>query len=51
MTLCPVALVTGCKNCPVVALCPLKTVIGDYQKPQAPTSPADPVKPDGKGGQ
>ena len=33
MTLCPIALVAGCKNCPAVTICPLKSVIGDYQKP------------------
>lgn len=33
MTLCPIALVAGCKKCPVVTACPLKSVIGDYQKP------------------
>lgn len=32
MTLCPVALAAGCKKCPVVSVCPLKTVIGDYPK-------------------
>ena len=34
MTLCPVALVSGCKNCLAVSICPLKTVLGDYQKPE-----------------
>ena len=33
MTLCPIALVSGCKSCLAVSMCPLKTVIGDYQKP------------------
>lgn len=32
MTLCPIALVASCKQCPVVSVCPLKTVIGDYPK-------------------
>ena len=32
MTLCPVALASSCKKCPVVSVCPLKTVIGDYPK-------------------
>jgi len=41
MTVCPVALAVGCKKCPVFAVCPLKSVIGD----QAPKSPPDPVKP------
>ena len=33
MTLCPIALVAGCKKCPAVTVCPLKSAIGDYQKP------------------
>lgn len=32
MTLCPIALVAGCKKCPAVTMCPLKSVIGDYPK-------------------
>ena len=41
MTLCPVALMTGCQKCPIVTACPLKSVIGDYQKPEnaPPKSP------------
>jgi hypothetical protein len=31
MTLCPIALAVGCKKCPVFAVCPVKTVIGDYR--------------------
>ncbi|HEX8739463.1 MAG TPA: hypothetical protein VF925_04905 [Casimicrobiaceae bacterium] len=31
MTLCPVAVAVGCKKCPVFAICPLKTIIGDYR--------------------
>jgi hypothetical protein len=34
MTLCPIALVAGCKKCPAFAVCPLKAVIGDYQEPE-----------------
>jgi hypothetical protein len=34
MTVCPVALAVGCKKCPIFAVCPLKSVIGD-QKPAA----------------
>jgi len=34
MTLCPIALVVGCKKCPAFTICPLKGVIGDYQKPE-----------------
>ena len=33
MTLCPIAIAVGCKKCPVVSACPLKSVIGDYKKP------------------
>ncbi len=38
MTLCPVALAVGCRKCPLVNMCPGKTVIGDY-KPDAPAEP------------
>lgn len=38
MTLCPIALAVGCKKCPVFAVCPLKTVIGDYMKEERPQS-------------
>jgi len=31
MTVCPIAIVSGCKKCPVFRICPLKTVIGDYR--------------------
>ena len=30
MTLCPIALVSGCVKCPMFSVCPLKTVIGNY---------------------
>ena len=33
MTLCPIALVVGCKKCPAFSICPLKGVIGDYKAP------------------
>ena len=32
MTVCPVALAVGCVKCPIVKLCPLKEVLGDYKK-------------------
>ena len=35
VTLCPIALVSGCKKCPAFSMCPLKGVIGDY-KEEAP---------------
>jgi hypothetical protein len=49
MTLCPVALAAGCKKCPVVSVCPLKTVIGDYPKTDASADKADDKK-SGQGG-
>ena len=32
MTLCPIALVIGCKKCPLFKICPVKEVIGNYKK-------------------
>lgn len=37
MVLCPVALAVGCRKCPVFAVCPLKSVIGD--QPPADVTP------------
>lgn len=39
MTLCPIAIVASCAKCPVVGVCPLKTIIGDAPK-AAPTKTA-----------
>jgi len=41
MTICPIAVVAGCRKCPVHAVCPLKTVLGDAgkQPPSASTKP------------
>lgn len=36
MTLCPIAIVSGCKKCPAFSVCLLKGVIGDYKKPEEP---------------
>lgn len=36
MTLCPIALVVGCKKCPALKICPLTRVIGDM--PAAPVA-------------
>lgn len=38
MTLCPIAIVAGCRKCPAFSACPLKTVIGDMPKPDVPKS-------------
>jgi hypothetical protein len=43
MTLCPIAVVAGCKKCPAFSICPLKTVIGDVPK-AADAKPAQPTK-------
>ena len=32
MTICPVALAVGCNRCALVKMCPLKGVLGDYEK-------------------
>ncbi len=41
MTLCPIALVVGCRKCPAFSVCPVKSVIGDQPKPgSAPAAPA-----------
>lgn len=45
MTLCPIAIVAGCQKCPALKICPLKSVIGDYKKPEE-----KPVKPPARKG-
>ena len=39
MTICPIAVVVGCRKCPAFRICPLKTVIGDMPKAPPPTEP------------
>lgn len=36
MTLCPVAIMAGCKKCPAFQMCPLKSVIGDHRGDEPP---------------
>jgi len=44
MTLCPIALAVGCKKCPAFAVCPVKTIIGDYRPDEkAPRSARKPT--------
>jgi hypothetical protein len=38
MTVCPVALAVGCKKCPIVRMCPVKSLIGDYKPEKAASS-------------
>lgn len=35
MTLCPIAIAVTCRRCPIVSVCPVKKVIGDYVEPKA----------------
>ena len=44
MTLCPIAIVAGCKKCPAFSVCPLKTVIGDAPKESEAKTAAPPKK-------
>lgn len=44
MTVCPIAVVAGCKKCPAFSICPLKTVLGD-QKPAAGPQGEDAAPP------
>jgi hypothetical protein len=32
MTVCPIAIVAGCRKCPAFSVCPLKSVLGDQPK-------------------
>jgi hypothetical protein len=45
MTLCPIAIVTGCRKCPAFPVCPLKGVIGDYKKPDETETKQEGDKP------
>lgn len=42
MTLCPIALAVGCKRCPVFAICPVKSLIGDYHPEEKKSAKAEP---------
>jgi hypothetical protein len=46
MTVCPIAIAVGCKKCPAFSVCPLKSSLGDYVKPDEPAakSSADKAK-------
>ena len=45
MTLCPIALVAGCKKCPAFSVCPVKGLIGDYRK-QSETQTSQKAEPE-----
>ncbi|WP_165837577.1 hypothetical protein [Zavarzinia aquatilis] len=45
MTLCPIAAAVTCKRCPVFAICPAKSILGDQKKaPAKPETDAAPPK-------
>lgn len=44
MTICPIAIVAGCRKCPAFSVCPLKTVIGDAAKPDKDAPARPPAK-------
>ena len=46
MTICPIAIVAGCKKCPAFSVCPLKSVIGDQPKPSQDSAPSQAAKND-----
>ncbi len=45
---CPIAIVRGCRRCPIFKQCPVKSLIGDYQGSPAAEKPIE-VKPKSKG--
>jgi len=49
MKICPIAIAAGCARCPLVTLCPLKSVLGDWRppepKPEAPPQPQTAAAP------
>ena len=42
MTVCPIAVVSSCTKCPAFKVCPLKSVLGDYEP--AADAPAETKK-------
>lgn len=44
MTLCPIAVVAGCKKCPAFSVCPLKSVIGDAPRAASDKAADKPAK-------
>ena len=48
MKLCPIAIVVGCRKCPIVSVCPVKTQIGDYAETKASNPATAKKKPQRK---
>ena len=44
MTVCPIAIVAGCKKCPAFNVCPLKSVLGDQPKDEGKPQAGEPPK-------
>jgi hypothetical protein len=40
MKICPIAIAVTCRRCPIVSVCPVKTIIGDYVEPKPPAPAA-----------
>lgn len=46
MTVCPIAVVAGCRKCPAFSICPLKGVLGDQPKAgETPPPPPPAARP------
>lgn len=41
MTVCPIAIVAGCKKCPVFSICPAKGILGDQGAAEKPEEKAE----------
>lgn len=46
MTICPIALLAGCKKCPAFSVCPLKGVIGDFKSSDETSNEQQPQRAD-----
>lgn len=42
MTICPIAIGIGCRKCPIVKICPLKEIIGDYDRSKSQENSPEP---------
>jgi hypothetical protein len=39
MVICPIAIAVGCRKCPILGVCPVKELIGDYKPDEKAKSP------------
>ena len=46
MTLCPIAVMSSCKSCPMFKVCPGKSIIGDQKKEEPEKSAKEESKKD-----